>query len=136
MSQIGTASIDCPPIPVLSAFGGCGLYRTEYLTGAHYRALTPVVHDHECRSGEELVEGRQGVVIEPHRYRVELWVLEHPVFVRTNGGDTAQRLLPLPSLSCRQSAIRRSVTSSAPSLSARPVQSSAQRRNNWPSAVA
>lgn len=29
------------PIPVLSAFGGFGLYRTEYLTGAHYRGLTP-----------------------------------------------------------------------------------------------
>ena len=30
-----------PPIPVLSAFGGFGLYRTEYLAGAHYRGLTP-----------------------------------------------------------------------------------------------
>ena len=36
-------SIDAnaPPIPVLSAFGGFGLYRTEYLAGAHYRGLTP-----------------------------------------------------------------------------------------------
>jgi hypothetical protein len=35
-------SIDAhaPPIPVLSAFGGFGLYRTEYLAGAHYRGLT------------------------------------------------------------------------------------------------
>lgn len=36
-------SIDsnAPPIPVLSAFGGFGLYRTEYLANAHYRGLTP-----------------------------------------------------------------------------------------------
>ena len=35
-------SIDAndPPIPVLSAFGGFGVYRTEYLAGAHYRGLT------------------------------------------------------------------------------------------------